>query len=286
MLCRVYYIFSAFALSTDTLNQFLDSTAVTDHFSMRYFFQELAGFLPHRGNQQKVVIIIDEFDAIPPDAVRGFLHSLRYIYLDCSRIRCPYSVGIVGVKNITQLNYDRSISPFNIQDEFHLPNFTLTQVRELLGQYTEEVGQAFTPETITAIHKQTAGQPFLVNRCAQILTEERHVPKTETITMEHFAKAHTQLLEERNLNIEYLLTNIRRDPRFESLLMRIISYKRGVQFNIDNEIMEKLLTYGIIIERTDGMCGIANPIYQHHIQQNIKPLPSRPPVQTPDTLRH
>ena len=86
---------------------------------MRNFFHQLPRFLTHPDNGQKIVLIIDEFDAIPPDAVRGFLHSLRYIYLDNSRVRCPYSVGIVGVKNITQLNYDRSISPFNIQDEFH-----------------------------------------------------------------------------------------------------------------------------------------------------------------------
>ena len=82
-----------------------------------------------------------------------------------------------GIKNITQLDYDRSISPFNIQDEFHLANFTLEQVDDLLAQYTEEVGQPFTSEVIEALHKQTAGQPFLVNRLAQILTEELEVPK-------------------------------------------------------------------------------------------------------------
>ena len=235
---------------------------------------------------KKVVLIIDEFDAIPPDAVRGFLHSLRYIYLDQSSPRCPYSVSIVGVKNITQLNFDQSITSFNIQDEFHLSNFTRSQVHELLDQYTDEVGQVFAPEVITAIHKQTAGQPFLVNRCARILTEELGVPKNEPITMAHFSKAHTQLLEERNPNIEYLLTNIRRDPRFENLLMRIISYERGVRLNIDNEIIDELLTYGIITEQTDRMCGIANPIYQHHIQQNFKPLPSKPQAQTPDTPLH
>ena len=100
-------------------------------------------------------------------------------------------MGIVGIKNIIQLNYDRSISPFNIQQEFHLPNFTLEQVQELLGQYTDEVGQAFAPEVITAIHKQTAGQPVLVNRFAQILTEDLNIPKTEPIAMEHFTTAHT-----------------------------------------------------------------------------------------------
>ena len=255
---------------SETLNQFLDDTEVTDHFSMRNFFQQLPHFLTHPDNGQKVVLIIDEFDAIPSDAVRGFLHSLRYIYLDQSSPRCPYSVGIVGVKNITQLNYDRSISPFNIQDEFHLPNFTQGQVEELFEQYTDEVGQTFAPEVITAIHKQTAGQPFLVNRCAQILTEEMNIPKNEMIAMAHFSKAHTRLLEEGNTNIRHLLTNIRRDRRFERMLMRIASYERGLRFNPDDEIMDELSMYGVITKGTDGMCEIVNPIYQHRILQAFK----------------
>ena len=256
---------------SDILNEFLDNTEVTDHLSMRNLFQQLPRSLTHSDNEQKVVLIIDEFDAIPPEAVRGFLHSLRYIYLDPSGVRCPYSVGIVGVKNITQLNYDRSISPFNIQDEFHLPNFTLAQVHELLEQYTGEVGQAFAPEVITAIHKQTAGQPFLVNRCAQILTEELNIPKSEPITMADFSKAHRQLLRERNTNIEHLLTNIRRDRGFESLLMRVASYERGLPFSLDNDLMNELAIYGVIAEGTDGMCEIVNPIYQHRILQTFKP---------------
>ena len=254
------------------LNQFLDNTEITDQVSMVEFFTQFVSFLPDQDNSQKVVLIIDEFDAIPPDAVRGFLHSLRYIYLDNSGSRCPYSVSIVGVKNITQLNYDRSISPFNIQDEFRLPNFTLAQIRELLEQYTKEVGQAFAPEVITSIHKQTAGQPFLVNRCAQILTEEMDIPKNETITLVHFFKAHRRLLRERNTNIDHLLTNIRRDRRFESLLMRIASYERGLPFSLDNDLMNELAIYGVIAEGTDGACEIVNPIYQHRILQTFKPL--------------
>ena len=123
----------------EKLNKFLASAQITDSVSMRAFFEALGNLLEN----QRFVMIIDEFDAIPPTALRGFLHTLRNIYLS-GRERCPYSVGIVGVKNITQLNYDRSISPFNIQDEFKLPNFTLDQVQELLSQYTDEVGQPFT----------------------------------------------------------------------------------------------------------------------------------------------
>ena len=256
---------------SEALIEFLEATEITDHRAMRRFFAQLARLLDsHYGIQQKVVLIIDEFDAIPLSAVNGFLRSLRHIYLS-GRARCPHSVGIVGVKNIIQLNYDRSISPFNIQQEFHLPNFTSEQVEELLSQYTEEVGQAFDPEVVASIHKQTAGQPVLVNRLAQILTEEMDIPKTETITMAHWMAAHTQLLHSRNTNIEHLTTNIRKDPRFEKILMRITAFDEGVLFNLHDEIINELATYGVISKGADGLCDIANPIYLYAILQAFKP---------------
>ena len=253
---------------SETLSQFLENTRLTDHVAMLRFFQQFANFL----EDEKLVFIIDEFDGIPPDALRGFLHALRNIYVQRSMRKCPYSVGIVGVKNVTQLNLDRSISPFNIQDEFTLPNFTLEQVHELLAQYTDEVGQTFAPKVIENIHKQTGGQPFLVNRFAQILTEEMAIPKNETIQIAHFAEAHTQLLEETNVNINHLITNIRRNPRFESVLMRIASYESGIRFNPDDEIIDELATYGVITKGNNRMCEILNPIYQQRILQAFKPL--------------
>ena len=253
---------------SETLTEFLENAEIIDHFSMRRFFRNFSKLL----GDQRVILIIDEFDGIPKEAVRGFLHSLRRIYVSNAPSRCPHSVGIVGVKSITQLNYDRTISPFNIQDEFNLPNFTLEQVQELLGQYTEEVGQAFASEVIESIHRQTAGQPVLVNRFAQVLTEELDIPKNETINRDHFAQAHAQLLEEDNVNITHLLTNIRRDRRFETLLMKIASYEIGIRFTRRNEIMNELATYGVIKESTDGMCEILNPIYHYCILQAFKPL--------------
>ena len=255
----------------ETLVQFLKDTKITDHVSMRAFFENLTGFLDLQfGVKQKVVLIIDEFDGIPQAAVNGFLHSLRRVY-QSDEPRSPHSVGIVGVKSIAQLNYDCSISPFNIQDDFNLPNFTLEQVKTLLSQYTDEVGQDFTEEVIETLHKQTAGQPFLVNRFAQILTEELDVPKTEPIRMAHFLTAHEQMLEEQNTNIQHLLTNIRRDRRFERLLMRITSYEKGVPFSLDDEIINELVIYGVIKKGANRMCEIVNPIYQRRIMQAFKP---------------
>ncbi len=256
---------------SNALIQFLETAKITNHISMMEFFEQFPSVLKNQYNNQKVVVVIDEFDGIPQVVLSDFLHSLRDIYLS-DETRCPHSVGIVGVKSITQLNYDRSVSPFNIQDEFYLPNFTHQQVQELLAQYTDETGQPFSPEVIETLHKQTAGQPFLVNRFGQILTEELNIPKTETITMTHFSNGLTLLLEEDNVNIRHLLTNIRRDPRFESLLMKIVSYDKGMHYNQRNDLINQLTTFGVIAKGTDGMCKIVNPIYQHCIIQAFQPL--------------
>ena len=254
---------------SEALRGFLEGTTLTNHLSMMRFFKRFARFLDAEHAGQQVVIVIDEFDGIPQVALSDFLHTLRHIYI-AGKPRCPHSVGIIGVKSIAQLNYDRSISPFNIQDEFHLPNFTLEQVHELLGQYTDEVGQVFVPEVIVSIHKQTAGQPFLVSRFAQILTEELDIPKSGPITMAHFSKAHAQLLEEDNVNFTHLLTNIQKDPRFENLLMRIMARDEGVDFNLRSDIISELATYGVIARGADGMCEIVNPIYLYCILQAFK----------------
>ncbi|MCE2400969.1 AAA-like domain-containing protein [Candidatus Poribacteria bacterium] len=252
---------------SEAQSQFLENAKLTDHVAMLRFFQQFGAFL----GDEKLVLIIDEFDGIPRDAVSGFLHALRTIYVQRSMRECPYSIGIVGVKNIIQLNLNRSISPFNIQDEFTLPNFTFEQVRDLLDQYTDEVGQTFAPEVIENIHRQTAGQPFLVNRFAQMLTEEMDIPKTETITMTHFSQAHIEVREEDNANLTHLMTNIRRDPRYKNILMRIVSYERGVRFNPRREIISELATLGVIGKAPDGMCQIVNPIYHYCILQAFKP---------------
>ena len=249
------------------LSRFLENVHQATQWTMLEFFEELGGLLAG----QRVVLIIDEFDAIPRDAVRGFLHTLRDIYLSDRAFRCPYSVGIVGVKNIAQLDYDRAVSPFNIQDEFRLPNFTPAQVQELLAQYTAEVGQPFAPEVMGNIHKQTAGQPVLVNRLAQILTEEMDIPKTETIDMGHFAVAHRQLLRGRNTNIQHLTRNVRRNPRFERVLMQIASYDEGIDFNLDDDIISELATYGVLVEGPEETCEIANPIYLYRILRTFQP---------------
>ncbi len=260
-------------ISLENIDQQLENTKITDHLSMVRFFQQLQSWLDTESQTQnkiRVVLLIDEFDGIPQTVVSDFLYALRQIYLS-GDMKCPHSVGIVGVKSIAQLEYDRSISPFNIQDEFRLLNFTQKQVEELYSQYRHETSQNIDHEVLQNIHKQTAGQPFLVNRLGQIITEELKIPKTELLTIKHFTEAYTLLVEEDNTNLSHLITNVRKDRRYERLLMNILSSDEGVRFNLRNELINKLTTSGVIKRADDGMCEIVNPIYLYCIIQAFKP---------------
>ena len=90
--------------------------------------------------------------------------------------------------------------------------------------------------------------------------------------MVHFAQALTQLLAEDNTNLSHLTTNIRKNRRFETLLMKIISYDKGVPFLLRDDIISELAIYGVIGKGADGMCEIINPIYQQCIMQTFQPL--------------
>ena len=53
--------------------------------------------------------------------------------------------------------------------------------------------------------------------------------------------------------------------------MRITAQDDGVTFNLHDEIIDELVTYGVISEGADGFCDIANPIYLYAILQAFKP---------------
>jgi len=254
----------------DTMLVWLSTQEIVDHHSLGQFFENLHSKLPNR----KVFLIIDEFDGIPKKALRGFLHILRQIYHEKKlnpNHNYIHSVGIVGVKSIAQLDFDHTISPFNVQDQFAIPNFTVEQVAELYGQYTEEVGKPFALEVIETVHQKTAGQPFLINRLGQILTEELEISQTEEISITHFQEAYARLLNDENTHFDTLVKNIRIEPEFKEILIDIIAGQKEKPFNRRDKNIQSLVTFGVLKEK-EGFCIIDNPVYQSIIIDAFTPF--------------
>jgi len=237
----------------DAIMAYLDSHSLTDHISFSELFEELNQIIKFK----KIVIFIDEFDGIPLDELENFLTTLRELYQRYKKRKdkALYSVGLVGIRNITKLIVG-GVSPFNIADQVKLPPFTLRNVRDLYSQYTEETNQPFTEDAVKKVFDETAGQPWLVNRIGTILTVDIKPETTNPITAQDVEKGIRHLLKERNSHFDNLLEKAK---LYKETFVRITF--NGVDYNPDDEDQSWLEQYGLINEKNDKAI-VANAIYK------------------------
>ncbi|MCP5046025.1 MAG: hypothetical protein GY940_02565, partial [bacterium] len=148
------------------------------------------------------------------------------------------------------------VSPFNIADQVNLPSFTLKNVQDLFLQYSKETNQPFTPEAITKIHSQTAGQPWLVNRLGTILTVNVKPQTIEPIDETDVDKAIQLLLKEKNTHFDNLYEKaILYKETFIEIVFDHVEYE---QYGKDQGWLEQ---FGLIKNDNDHAV-VANEIYK------------------------
>lgn len=237
----------------DDIQSYLDAHVLSDHISFRELFEVLNA----RGMQKKIVIFIDEFDGIPRNELENFLTTLRELYQEYKKQddKALYSVGLVGIRNITKLTVG-GVSPFNIADQVKLPPFSLKNVRDLYAQYTAETKQPFTEEAVEAVYTETAGQPWLVNRLGTILTVDIKPETTESITEDDVAEAVETLLYEENSHFDNITEKAK---KYKETFIDVVF--DGVEYIPGDEDQSLLLTHGLI--KADGKdVRVGNPIYK------------------------
>ncbi len=237
----------------DAVKSYLDSHNLTDHVSFSELFEEINQII----EVKKIVIFIDEFDGIPVDELENFLTTLRDLYQKYKKRtdKALYSVGLVGIRNITKLIVG-GVSPFNIADQVKLPPFSLQNVRDLYAQYTEETNQPFTEAAVIKTHEVTAGQPWLVNRLGTILTVDVRPETTEPITKEDVEKAINLLLYEENSHFDNITEKAK---QYKEVFIDVVF--NGVDYVPGDEEQSLLLTHGLI--KADGKAvRVSNSIYR------------------------
>ena len=245
------------------IQKYLADSPIIDYLTFSELFVALYQFAP----ECKVVLIIDEFDATPLDAISPLLQTWRTMYLDRRPPHSLHNVILIGIQNIARLNFGRS-SPFNIAYQQRLDGFTLDELQTLLAQYTAETGQPFSPETVALLHEQTGGHPFLVNRVAAIVTEEVVTDRAQPITVADLRLAINQLVRETNYNFE---TVIRHAEKYRDDLLNLL-FGGTYLFNLNNAFVSELYTQGVIDQDEHGNCRIANPIYSEVLLAAFRPV--------------
>ncbi len=256
---------------TEMVQRFLESFHLSDHISFSRLFDELNKLIQFK----KIVVFIDEFDGIPSSDLANFLYALRDLYLEYKGVKqkALYSVGLVGIRNITKLVLG-GVSPFNIADHVEMPPFSLKNVRDLYAQYTAETNQPFTEQAVLKIHLETGGQPWLVNRLGTILTVNIKPETTAPIDEKDVEEAIQQLLFEKNDHFDNLYEKAK---LYKETFVEIVF--DHVKYNPYDEEQSWLEQYGLIKNR-DGHAIVTNNIYRSiHVNafftevNTVEPLP-------------
>lgn len=220
---------------------------------------------------RRVVLIIDEFDAIPMETVKALLSQFRAMYLErYDYTDVIHSILFVGVRNIPALLAGTQ-SPFNIADHFTVPYFTDAEITELLHQHTVDTGQPFAVEAIDRIYRETEGQPFLVNRLGQLLTREIAIDRTQTITAAHVEYALVKLINENNTHFY----SIRSKAALHRAELMSTLFNPTRYYDFQDDTTQELLMYGVLRVVTDEQgldyARIANSIYRKMLVKAFAP---------------
>jgi len=224
---------------------------------------------------RKLVLLIDEIDAVPETVVIGFLSGLREMFLARDRKPAPHAVCLVGVHDIKNLKarYREetqsigSVSPFNIAIDYELPPFSRKNIQQYFLQHTQETRQTFDEKVVQRVHEVTNGHPWLVSMLARLMAEEIVRNRKRRIQLEHAEAAIQKLLASRNPNFESLFKNARK-PRFFPIVLDLLTGRRS-RYNIQRDDIDLGVKYGVFSEQ-DGQLVIANSIYVQALYQHFE----------------
>lgn len=116
-----------------------------------------------------VILLIDEFDSLPPKVIDQLVTLFRNVYLERENYFL-HGLALIGVRAVLGVDSLRG-SPFNVQRSLHVPNLTRYEVTEMFRQYQAEGGQPVEPEVVAELFRVTRGQPGLVGWFGELLTE-------------------------------------------------------------------------------------------------------------------
>ncbi len=202
--------------------------------------------------KKPLILIMDEFDALHPNAISGIAGVFRNIYnarRDSSlpSAQKPYLLhgvalmgvrAVLGVENVTG-------SPFNVQRSLHIPNLTPAEVTEMFTWYQQESGQKIEDQVVERVYYEFQGQPGLTCWFGELLTEEynKHQP---TITMRDFENVYglaTNALP--NNNILNIISKAKQEP-YQKLLLDMFKTEEKIEFRYDDPIMNYLYMNGVV----------------------------------------
>jgi hypothetical protein len=201
-----------------------------------------------------LILVIDEFDKLPPDIIDGLVSLFREMHLK-RKSYVLHGLALVGVRAVLGVE-SKSGSPFNIQRSLHIENLSFDEVKNMFDQYQEESKQCIEPDVIEKLYEQTQGQPGFTGWFGELLTEKYNQEPDQPIGIKLWNRVYLKACEvEHNNTVRNIITKARDEYRTD--VIKLFS-DAGIHFSFDYDWCNYMYMHGIITyaEDDDGSCHI------------------------------
>lgn len=232
-------------------------------------FRRFALNLARQARTPRIVVLIDEVEAVPDELADAFFGTIRNIF--SSRRKEDevafekYLVVLCGAKELHRLSSGPN-SPLNIADRIYPQDFDVAGVQVLVDNLNR--AQIKVPaETAQWVHDQTHGHPYLTQKLCAII-EQQH---PDIVTPDIVARAADEILRSDD-HLEKMIFQIDSEPGLRDQLEKIVSGET-VMFSRLNSAVARLELAGAV--RDEQKCLVRNEIYckAFRAHLNIKPAP-------------
>ena len=203
--------------------------------------------------KKPLILILDEFDASPENAINGIAGVFRNIYGNrryqadkpsAEKDYLLHGVALIGVRSILGVE-NVSGSPFNVQRSLHVPNLTFDEIQSIFHWYERESGQTVESAVIEQVFYETQGQLGLTSWLGELLTKTYNEPKP-TITIQDFETAYAAAIDALpNANIMNIISKAKQEP-YRGLVLDMFQTDEKIPFRFNEPHTSFLYTNGVV----------------------------------------
>ncbi len=204
--------------------------------------------------ERPVVLILDEFDALPEADIQACANAFRDMYIQRSvesarpsaeRHYRLHGLALIGVRAVLGVE-NTTGSPFNVQRSMHIPNLTEAEVNEMYHWYERESGQVVEQAVIDRIFYETQGQPGLVSWLGELLTETYNETPDKPITLAHFEAVYGRAINVLpNNNLLNIVSKARTEP-YKATVLELFRTRKEAVFRYEDPQLNFLYLNGVI----------------------------------------
>ena len=216
--------------------------------------------------KRPLILIVDEFDAIPEDHINKFANEFRDMYIgrqneaekpSAEKNCLLHGLALIGVRSVLGIE-NISGSPFNVQRGLHIPNLTDDEAADMFAWYEKESGQKIEQDVVKRLFYETRGQPGLICWFGELLTEgfddyhpDKSPDKNKPVTMDDFNEVYRMAVQALpNTNILNIISKAKQEP-CRDVVLKLFKTDQKMIFRYDKKQLNFLYMNGVTdIEKT------------------------------------